>query len=106
MDSKTYARFAARAEIVKALGHPTRLFLIDELAKGERCVCELVEMVGADFSTVSKHLSVLKNAGLVMDDKRGLKVFYRMRCPCLVNFFECIEEVLRTNARERIAVLR
>lgn len=106
MDSKTHARFAARAEIVKALGHPTRLFVMDELAKGERCVCELVEMVGADFSTVSKHLAVLKNAGLVIDDKRGLKVFYRMRCPCLVNFFECIEEVLRTNARERIAVLR
>lgn len=101
MDAKTQALFAARAEIVKALAHPTRLFIVDELSKGERCVCELREEIGADLSTVSKHLSVLKGAGIVEDDKRGLQVFYRLRVPCILNFFGCVENVLQENARRQ-----
>ena len=71
MERDTQARYEALAHIVKALAHPTRLFLVDELSKGERCVCELTAMVGADISTVSKHLTVLKSVGIVDDDKRG-----------------------------------
>ncbi len=106
MDKETQARYAMRAEVAKALAHPTRLFLLEELSKGERCVCELVEMVGGDFSTVSKHLAILKNVGLVTDDKRGLKVFYRLTCPCIHGFFDCIEKVLRTNLEQRMMALR
>ena len=85
MDAKTQALLEARAEVIKALAHPTRLYIVGELSQGERCVCELREGVGADLSTVSKHLSVLKNAGIVEDDKRGLQVFYRLRVPCILN---------------------
>jgi len=67
--------------------------ILDELSRGERCVCELTERVGADISTVSKHLSLLKEAGIVDCDKRGLKVFYRLRVPCVLNFFSCVEAV-------------
>ncbi len=105
MNAKTQALFEARAEIVKALAHPTRLFIVDELSRGERCVCELRDEIGADMSTVSKHLSVLKNAGIVEDDKRGLQVFYRLRCPCVLRFFDCVENVLQENVRRQMAVL-
>ena len=96
MDTNTLSRYQLRARIMKALGHPTRLFIVDELSKGERCVCELTEMIGADTSTVSKHLSVLKNAGLVTDDKRGLQVYYQITAPCVLNFFLCVESVIKT----------
>lgn len=86
--------FAERAKIIKALAHPVRLFFIEELARNERCVCELRDMVELDISTVSKHLSVLKNAGLVIDDKRGNQVFYQIVTPCVLNFFGCVEAVL------------
>ena len=105
MNANTKALFEARAEIVKALAHPTRLFIVQELSKGERCVCELREEIGADFSTVSKHLSILKNAGLVQDDKRGLQVYYRLRCPCILRFFDCIESVLQENAKKHMALM-
>lgn len=105
MDTKKKALFEARAKIIKALAHPTRLYIVDELSKGERCVCELREGVGADISTVSKHLLVLKNAGLVEDEKRGLQVFYRLRCPCILSFFGCIEDVLRENACQHRALI-
>ena len=101
MDTAQQQLFEARAEIVKALAHPTRLYIVDALSKGERCVCELRDGIGADFSTVSKHLSVLKNAGIVVDEKRGLQVYYRLRCPCILNFFGCIENVLQENARRQ-----
>jgi ArsR family transcriptional regulator len=78
---------------MKALAHPTRLFIVDELARGERCVCDLRDMVGADISTVSKHLGLLKAAGVVSNDKRGQQVFYRLRTPCVLNFFECVRQV-------------
>ncbi|MFA6242221.1 MAG: metalloregulator ArsR/SmtB family transcription factor [Candidatus Hydrogenedentales bacterium] len=105
MDTRTQARCAARAQIFKALGHPVRLFMVEELSKGERCVCELAEMVGMDMSTVSRHLTVLKTAGIVKDDKRGLQVFYTLRIPCVLNLFGCIETVLETNAKGHMALL-
>ena len=91
-----------RANILKALAHPSRLMMIDELAKGERCVCELRELVGADMSTVSKHITVLKNAGLVESDKRGLQVFYTLLSPCVMNFFTCVESVIEAHEKQPV----
>jgi len=105
MKPSVQARYEARASVVKALAHPTRLFIVDELAKGERCVNELTEMVGADMSTVSKHLTVLKSVGIIMDEKRGLQVFYSLRTPCIMNFFGCVEAVMKTVAEENMAVV-
>jgi DNA-binding transcriptional ArsR family regulator len=93
LTGKRRGRYEAKARMMKALAHPTRLFIVDELSKGERCVCELRDMVGADISTVSKHLSLLKAAGIVADDKRGLQVFYRLETPCVLGFFECVQKV-------------
>ena len=86
--------FTRRADILKAMGHPSRLRMLDALQGGEKCVCELQALVGSDMSTVSRHLSVLKSSGLVTLEKRGLQVFYRLRVPCLSGFFSCIEDVL------------
>ena len=105
LDPQLRARFEARANVVKALAHATRLALVDELSRGERCVCDLHQRVGGDLSTVSKHLSVLKSAGVVVDEKRGVQVFYRLRVPCITSFFTCIEGVLRATAEEKVAVL-
>ncbi len=106
MDPKIKAKYKARARIIKAMSHSTRLFMVDELSKGERCVCELTEMVGDDISTISKHLSILKNAGIVADEKRGTQVFYTLRVPCVLNFFSCVESVLKTNAKEQAALAK
>ena len=99
MDADTQAKYEARARIIKAMAHPTRLFIVDQLAQHEeKCVCELTEMIGADMSTVSKHLAQLKQAGIVEDEKRGSMVFYRLRVRCILNFFDCVESVLECNA--------
>jgi DNA-binding transcriptional ArsR family regulator len=102
VDSKTHARYAARARIMKALAHPTRLFIVDELAKREKSVLELTELIGADMSTVSKHLAVLRSSGIVKDEKRGAKVFYSVRVPCVLNWYSCVEGVLKATAKEQM----
>lgn len=106
MKSQAKTRYEARAKIIKAMAHPSRLFIIEELSKRECCVNELTAMIGADTSTVSKHLSVLKNAGLVSDEKRANSIFYSLRCPCIMDFVDCVEDVISTNAREHANILK
>ncbi len=94
MDSKARAVLTAKTKVLKALAHPARLWMVERLEGGERCVCELVDGLGLDFSTVSKHLLVLKNAGVVVDDKRGKQVFYSLKVPCVLKFMHCVEAVM------------
>lgn len=98
MTKNRHAQLEARAMVIKAMGHPARLQVIDELGNGERNVAELTELVGLDVSTVSKHLSTLRNAGIVESEKRGAQVYYSLRVPCILNFFGCVEAVLRATA--------
>ena len=89
-----------KANVFKALAHPSRLFVVSELAQGERCVCELTEMIGADKSTVSKHLTILKHAGIITDNKRGNMVFYSLQATCVLQFISCIERMISSRAQE------
>ncbi len=98
------AQFREQAKVMKALAHPTRMFIVDELSRGERCVCELTDMIGAEMPTVSRHLSLLKGVGLVDDEKRGAKIYYRLRVPCCLSFLKCVESVLAADQAESQAV--
>lgn len=97
--NRTKAQYEARAQIAKALAHPTRLLLLDALTEKDLCVCEMTELVGADQSTVSKHLAILKDTGFVEMNKQGAMNYYSIRCQCLDQFFGCIESVLRQRIR-------
>ncbi len=87
-------RLRLKAEVFKAMGHPLRLGVIELLQGGEKCVCEIVEEVGTEISNVSKHLSVLKKAGIVADRRDGLKIMYRLTMPCALDFSRCVENVV------------
>lgn len=105
MTESQKTRSEARAFILKALAHPTRIFIVDRLAKQAHCVCELTELIGADTSTVSKHLSILKNAGVISDRKQGTTVYYSLEAPCLLRFIGCVEQVIEQNVRKQLASL-
>ena len=89
-------RAKARTEVLKALAHPSRLFMVEKLEGKPYCVCELTEMVGADGSTVSKHLSILKSAGVIEEDrKEGTSTYYKLSCNCYKALTEGVEQVVR-----------
>jgi DNA-binding transcriptional ArsR family regulator len=106
MNNRERACCETRAAILKALAHPIRLFIIEQLAEKSYCVCELTDMVGLDVSTVSKHLSILKNAGLVNVAKKGKQVFYSLRMRCVLNFLDWVESVLREQAKDRMDAIQ
>ena len=94
-----------RAKVLKALGHSTRLFLVDRLERGELCVCELAAMVDADMSTVSRHLAVLREAGILVDERRGAQVFYRLAAPAALELLEGADGVACAVAARDAAAL-
>jgi len=99
-DSKKRLLFQKQAQVAQAIGHPLRLEIIDFLKDGEQCVCDIAEHIGAERSNVSRHLSLMVAAGVLEHRKVGLKVIYRLKCPCILDFFECMSGVLKEQAKE------
>ena len=106
MNRKEKAQYEVRAKIIKAMAHPTRLFIVDQLAKNDLCVNELTQKIGDDMSTVSKHLSVLKSAGIIQGQKKGTSIYYSLKMPCILNFFGCVESVIKNTAKEQLQLIR
>jgi ArsR family transcriptional regulator len=106
MDQKTRKQYEARAKIAKAMAHPSRLLMLDLLQKQELCVSDLTDEVGADQSTVSKHLALLKDVGLIDVRKEGSLSFYRVTCGCLDGFFSCLESMLKSDVELRRTTLK
>jgi len=96
---KLKSNATVRSSIVKAMAHPSRLLIMEALMQGEHCVNDLTEMAGCDVTTLSKHLAVMKKAGLLICEKRGLQVFYQIACPCFTEFFRCIDLISSSNNR-------
>ncbi|MCR4667633.1 MAG: metalloregulator ArsR/SmtB family transcription factor [Desulfovibrio sp.] len=96
---------AEQAKIFKALGHPSRLLMVDALRENERCVCELQALVGDDMSSVSKHLSVLREAGIVSSQKRGTNIYYQLALPCLETFLSCTSEIVKKRILSQVEML-
>lgn len=70
-----------RAEILKALGQPTRLKIVDFLRDGERCVCEIFPAIGEEQSNTSRHLNMMVSSGILFRRKEGVKIFYALKHP-------------------------
>jgi ArsR family transcriptional regulator len=99
-DSKKRLLFQKQAQVAQAIGHPLRLAIIDFLKDGPQCVCDIAEYIGSERSNVSRHLSLMVAAGVLEHRKEGLKVIYRLKCPCILEFFKCMSGLLKQQARE------
>lgn len=105
MDADQKRMFKLMAEVISAAGHEIRLAIMDYLKDSEKCVCDIAKHVDANRSNVSRHLSVMLNAGLVTQRKDGLKVMYSLRTPCILNITKCVTGVLRDRAEETKEIL-
>ena len=101
-----YSQAKIRSQILKALAHPARVLIVDALNKGDRCVCELNELVDIDQSNISRHLAVLKRAGIIADRRDGMRVFYHLKAPCILKALKCAVEVMRNDASNRNILLK
>jgi ArsR family transcriptional regulator len=99
-------RYEARARVIKAMAHPSRLLILEALSHRPHCVCELTVMVGSDTSTVSKHLSVLRNGGLVESERRGSMLFYMLRSESVGEMVGSVDRVVRDSLNSQMAVAK
>ena len=106
LSKKKQLLFEKQAEIVKAIAHPLRIADVDFLKDGQQCVCDIAEHIGSERSNVSRHLSVMVNAGVLEYHKEGLKVIYKLKTPCILDFFSCITACLKFQAKENEKLLR
>ena len=82
------------------MANATRLVIVDTLSGGDRTVGELTDIVNLDISTVSRHLLVLRNAGIVSGRRDGNSIIYHLRTPCVLNFMSCVEKVIAHESEE------
>ena len=106
MKDRERKRYELQAEVLKALAHPIRLAIIQFLSREEKCVCDIVEYVGTSQSNISKHLSIMKRAGILSDRKEGLSVYYRLNMRCALNFFQCVRDIMESQLSERSEALQ
>lgn len=92
--------YMSRVEALKALANPYRLWMAEKLSEGELCVCEFNNALDLDYSTISRHLSVLRKAGIVEYRKSGKQVYYSLRTPCILGFLNCFDEVIKMNVQQ------
>lgn len=97
----TFEEAEIRAKIIKAMAHPVRLMIIDCLKKKERSFSELFDLFKLDKSTVSKHLLVLKEAGIVSSKKDGSDMIYKLEVPCVTDFFGCVTAVIESTVKKQ-----
>lgn len=104
MNDYDRTRAQERAEVLKAMAHPSRAYIVDLIAReGAQCVCELTDRIGVDTSTVSRHLSLLKHAGVLFDRKEGTTVYYDLACDCIAQFMSGLDNILRARYERRQA---
>lgn len=105
MDSQQQKLYQLQAEVIQAAAHPVRLAIIDYLKDGEQCVCEIAEHIGAQRSNVSRHLNLMLKSGVLEFRKDGLRAMYRLRTPCIVNFINCVTQLLRERLESEVAAV-
>ncbi len=93
-----------KADILKALAHPVRIRVFEALADGEKTAGELVVITGEKEANTSRHLAVLRAAGLVLTRKEGLNVYYSNSMPCLIPMLSCINEAVCSIADEHMKI--
>jgi DNA-binding transcriptional ArsR family regulator len=95
-----------QAEILKTLGQPTRLKIIDFLHDGERCVCEIFPAIGEEQSNTSRHLNLMVSSGILFRRKEGVKIFYALKHPEILEIVDLATLIMTQEITGRQRMLK
>jgi ArsR family transcriptional regulator len=98
--------YESQAKLLKVLANPARIQILDILREGEHCVCHLEAVLGLRQAYVSQQLMVLREAGLVIDRKDGLRVFYRVTDPGVYGILDVARSLVNRQAQKQGLSLR
>ena len=95
-----------QAEILKTLGQPTRLKIIDFLREGERCVCEIFPSIREEQSNTSRHLNMMVSSGILFRRKEGVKIFYALKYPEILEIVDLATLIMTQEITGRHLLLK
>ena len=90
------AQAKARADVLKALAHPTRVLILDALSREDHCVNDLRRLAATSLPTLSRHLDKLKKVGIVTERRAGKRVIHHLATPCMLQALGCTVEALKS----------
>src|SRR3989344_5696153 len=94
--------YKIHAELCKVFSNPTRLEILNLLRDKELSVTELIEKTKLSQANISQHLSIMKSKGIVISDRKGKNIYYRLTNTKIIKDFDIIREVLRERLRNRV----
>jgi ArsR family transcriptional regulator len=94
-----------KPDLLKTLGQPTRLKILELLAERERCVCEIFSAIQEEKSNISKHLVSLRSQGIVVAERRRMRVFYRSADKRLLELLADAEDCVKTALRAKLILV-
>jgi len=97
--------FKLKSDLFKALAHPVRLAIIEQLKNGERSVGQIVTANGVEQSSISKNLAVLKNAGILSSRQEGVTVYYGVRDQDIFKILRVVSDILAAKHKESAKIL-
>jgi DNA-binding transcriptional ArsR family regulator len=96
---------AYKASVFQALGHPTRIAIMEVLRHGELSAGVIQERLGIEQANVSQHLAILRNRQILVNRKEGNQVFYSLRSPILVEVLDLMRRYIQTNLKDTVQML-
>ena len=105
MSNVNNALRAAKAEVFQALGHPTRIAIVDALRSGEMPAGQLTSQLLVEQANLSQHLAVLRHKRVVVTRKVGNQVFYAVRDPVLFQILDLLRQYFTSHLNETMAML-
>jgi ArsR family transcriptional regulator len=94
-----------KAEILKTLAQPTRLKILETLRNGEKCICEIVPAINGEQSNVSRHISLMEKAHLVITRKEGVRVMVKVKNPEIFEILDMVRDILKKQMKEHEKLL-
>jgi DNA-binding transcriptional ArsR family regulator len=94
-----------KADMFQALGHPTRIAIIELLGEGELSAGALIEKLGIEQANASQHLAVLRAKQIVTNRKAGNQVFYSIRDPLITEVLALMRRYFQAHLKESLGML-
>lgn len=94
-----------KAEVLKALAHPTRLKILECLRGGEKCICEIVPEVNGEQSNISRHVAMMQKSHLLTTRKDGVRVMVKVKNPEVFEILDIVSNLLKKQLREQKKLL-
>lgn len=98
--------YSKKASLLKALGHPLRLQIIDILKKEEITVSELCAKLSEEQANISRHLSILRKEEIIDYYKKGVNTYYNVKYDCITNLNVCLDTIMKSRLQGEIDMLK